>query len=181
MHGLLGFAGLAPFGELRHARDEFVCRSRPRSQVTCVAEPPTKQMSVASWVGAGRQFDAGNTMRAYNDTMKRTRDSGRLQVVMFHANHCRSCKAAKAKFLKMMEGDQYSEVDYTLLDVSSNTAMNSMLGIENLPTFHFYVGKNGSVGILDEMECGGFGCADRIRKRLDRFSGDSFDVNEYEF
>jgi len=123
--------------------------------------------------------EALNGPRELTDAIMAARDH--TAVVMFRASHCRSCKAVLPRVQKLAQNSKYASAKFYTVDVSANEELGRQLGIDRLPTFQFYVNRDGHPGLLDEFACGGFECAHRLKRRLDRFATAEFDPSEYEF
>uniref|UniRef100_A0A7S0XIJ4 Thioredoxin domain-containing protein n=1 Tax=Erythrolobus madagascarensis TaxID=708628 RepID=A0A7S0XIJ4_9RHOD len=125
------------------------------------------------------EVTAIKSARELNDAIMAAHDH--TAVVMFHASHCRSCKAMRPRVQKFANDPKYASARIYAIDVSENEDLGRQLGIDRLPTFQFYVNHGDQPGLLDEFSCGGFQCARRLAARLDRFGTSEFDASEYEF
>lgn len=122
----------------------------------------------------------GHGVQGYLEAIREAKQSGKLHVIMFVVSHCRSCKAAVPKFIQTVK--EYPDVDYTIVNGEDGRVISQQLNVDNFPAFRFFMrSSTGEIGLLDEFICGGFECARRVRKRLDRFTEPSFSIDEYSF
>lgn len=88
--------------------------------------------------------------------------SDQALVLLFHASHCRACKAVLPKFRALAKRSRCVTLATVLYSDAKELAMR--LGVSRVPMVQVYQGKDGKV---DEFACG-LKSLDKLRGTVDR-------------
>uniref|UniRef100_A0A7S3A7M3 Thioredoxin domain-containing protein n=1 Tax=Rhodosorus marinus TaxID=101924 RepID=A0A7S3A7M3_9RHOD len=114
-------------------------------------------------------------VKSVEDYLKVTRKDT-FSVMMFVAPNCKACDSMTHHLQALAE--QHPDKEFYEMNIHENKPLAKSLGVESIPSFHFYTLQDNAPGTLENFATSS---ARNLESKLAEYKHGKFDVQHYRF